>query len=50
MAERKEVERRFTPTTVDVSSIAQQAEAVVSVQSLWDTRATILARLGVTRV
>lgn len=46
----KETEHRFTPTTVDISSIPQQAEAVVFVQSLWDTCATILAWLGVTRV
>lgn len=47
---RKEGERRFTPTTVDVSSVPHRADAVVFVQSLWDTRAPVLAWLGVTRV
>lgn len=47
---KEEGEHRFTPTAVDVSSVPQWAEAVVFVQSLWDTRAPVLARLGVTRV
>lgn len=46
---RKEGECRFTPTAVDVSSIPHRAEAAVFVQSLWDTRAPVLAWLGVTR-
>lgn len=47
---RKEGECRFTPTAVDVSSIPHRAEAVVFVQSLWDTGAPVLAWLGVTRL